>query len=110
MDSPEKKVEDKKGTVPVGSMDLKQASELIKKKFGEALNKKPNSTISISKEADYWLATIEMVDEEYLPGKNLASMNDILGVYEVKLNDKGELLSWSKKSSHRRGKELGEIR
>lgn len=91
-------------------MDIKQVSEKAKEKLAETLQKKANSTISIAKEADYWLATVEMVDEEYLPGQNLPSMNDILGVYEVKLSDAGELLSWSKKSSHKRGKEIAEIR
>lgn len=91
-------------------MDIKQVSEKAKERLAEALQKKPNATVSISKEAEHWLALVEMVDEEYLPGKNLASMNDILGVYEVKLSDTGELLGWTKKSSHKRGKELAEIR
>ncbi len=85
------------------NMDVKQASETAKKKLAEALNKKPNATVSISKEADYWNAVVEIVEEEYLPGKDLQSMNDIIGVYESKLNAKGDLISWTKKSSHRRG-------
>lgn len=84
-------------------MDIKQASETAKKKLAEALNKKADNTISISREGDKWGVVVEIVDEEYLPGKNLKSMSDIIGVYEVKLNDKGGLLSWTKKSSHKRG-------
>ena len=84
-------------------MDIKEVSETAKKKLAEVLNKKANSTASISKEGDFWNAIIEMVDEEYLPGKNIDSMNDIIGVYDVKLNSKGELESYNKKSSHKRG-------
>lgn len=85
------------------TMDLKQASEQAKEKLAEALNKKANATISISREGEGWLATVEIIDEEYLPGKNLESMNDILGIYEVKLSANGELSGWSKKSSRKRG-------
>jgi hypothetical protein len=83
-------------------MEIKEASETAKKKLGETLNKTPNATISITKEADYWNAVVEVVEEEYLPGKNLRSMSDIIGIYEVKLSDKGELISWTKKSTHKR--------
>ena len=96
-------MEAKKEETKSGNMDVKQASETAKKKLAEALNKKSNATISISKEADYWNAVVEIVEEEYLPGKNLQSMNDIIGVYEIKLNAGGDLISWTKKSSHKRG-------
>lgn len=101
---PEKAREEPKKRISAGSMDIKQASETAKNKLAEALNKKAESTSSISEEGDGWNAVVEVVDEEFLPGKNLKSMNDIIGVYEVKLSSKGELLSWVKKSSHNRGK------
>jgi hypothetical protein len=82
---------------------LKEAADLAQQRLGEALNKKPNATTSISKEGDNWRASVEIVEEEYLPGKNLRSMNDIIGVYEVILNTSGELESWEKKHSHKRG-------
>jgi len=84
-------------------LDIKEASETAKKKLAEVLNKKANSTISISKEGEEWLATVEIIDEEFLPGKNLESMSDLIGVYEVKLDSKGEVLSYNKKNSHKRG-------
>jgi len=84
-------------------MNIKEASEAAKKKLADVLNKKPNSTISISKEGEGWLATVEIIDEEFLPGKNLQSMSDLMGVYEVKLDSKGEIINYNKKSSHKRG-------
>jgi len=83
--------------------DIKRMSEKAKKALSEALNKNTESTISISKEGNEWLASVEVLEEEYIPGMNMKSMSDIIGVYELKLSNKGELLSWNKKSSRRRG-------
>jgi hypothetical protein len=93
----------KKTNIPE-TLDIGRASEIVKKKIGEALNKKPNATISISKEGDDWKAIVEILEEEYLPGKNLQSMSDIIGVYEVQMSSKGDhLINWTKKSSRKRG-------
>jgi hypothetical protein len=83
-------------------LNLKEASELAKKKLSEALNKPANATISIEDSGEYWLAVVEIVEEEYLPGQNLKSMNDLLGVYEIKLSHQGKLLKWSRKGSYKR--------
>jgi hypothetical protein len=91
------------GETEYGNMSAKQASETAKIKLAEALGKKANATISISKESDGWNAAVEVVEEEYLPGKNLESMNDIIGIYDIKLSRDGELITWTKKSSHKRG-------
>jgi hypothetical protein len=84
------------------SGDLKQASELAKKKLSEALDKPANATISIENAGNHWLAMVEVVEEEYLPGQNLKSMNDLLGVYEVHLSLAGKLLKWTRKNSYKR--------
>jgi hypothetical protein len=84
------------------NFDIKQASELAKRKLSEALNKPANATISIENAGDYWLAAVEIIEEEYLPGQNLKSMNDLIGVYEVHLSHQGELLKWTRKNSYKR--------
>lgn len=96
----------KKDVKPARSMDTKQASEAAKKKLAEALNKKANNTVAISKEGNEWIASVEIIEEQYLPGMNIESMNDTLAVYEVKLSSTGELISWNKKSSHKRGETI----
>jgi hypothetical protein len=101
--SKDEKLETEEETAPSGNMNLKEASEMIKKKLSDALGRKPESTISISKEGDVWVAEVGMIDEEYLPGKDLSSMNDIIGIYSVKMDSNGELINWSKKRSHQRG-------
>jgi hypothetical protein len=85
------------------NLDIKTASDYAKKKLGEALQKKPHATISISQEGNEWHAIVEVVEEEYLPGMNLRSMNDIIGVYEIILDSQGRLTKWEKKTSHKRG-------
>jgi hypothetical protein len=87
---------------PENSSDLKQASELAKKKLSEALDKPANATISIENTGNHWSAMVEVVEEEYLPGQNLKSMNDLLGVYEVHLSLDGKLLKWTRKNSYKR--------
>jgi hypothetical protein len=87
----------------LGRMDIKEASEVAMEELAEATGKKAESTVSISKEGENWQATIEIIDEEYLPGQNLKSMSDIIGVYEVTLESSGKLINWTKKNSRRRG-------
>jgi hypothetical protein len=86
-----------------GKFDIKLASKTAKVKLSDAIDKKASAVVSASKEGDVWNVIVEMIDEEYLPGKNFDSMSDIIGVYDVKLSNKGELLSWTKKNSRRRG-------
>jgi hypothetical protein len=83
--------------------DVRRASEFAKRKLSEALDKKANATVSISRDGNDWTAMVEVIEEEYLPGKNVRSMNDIIGVYEVKLSSNGNLQSWLRKSSRKRG-------
>jgi hypothetical protein len=85
------------------NMNLKEASETIKKNLSETLDKPSNGTTSISKEDSNWTALVEVIEEEYLPGTSLKSMNDIIAVYDVMMSDKGEILSYTKKSTHKRG-------
>ena len=102
----EKKVDRKEEQIDkekYSESDIKKMSEIAKKKLEETLDKKTESTISISKEGNEWIANVEVLEEEYIPAMNLRSMNDIIGIYEIRLSNKGELLNWDKKSSRKRG-------
>lgn len=90
-------------TTQGGGMNARQISEIAKKKIAEALDKKAESAVSVFKEGNNWSVDIEVLDEQYLPEQKIKSMNDIIGIYEVKLDSKGELISWVKKSSRQRG-------
>jgi hypothetical protein len=82
---------------------IKNASENAKRRLSDALSKKANSTVSITKEGEGWNAVVEIIDEEFLPDMNVKSMNDIIGIYEVKLSKSGDLMGWTKVNSKRRG-------
>lgn len=89
--------------IPAGGMDLKRASEAAKKKLAEALEKPANATVSVERQGENWVAMVEILDEEYLPGQNMRSMSDIIGLYEVTLDNNGELLKFTRKNSYKRG-------
>jgi hypothetical protein len=86
--------------------DIKMASDTIKNKLAHALDKTPNATISISFDGENWKADVEVVEEEYLPGQNLKSLNDIFGLYEVFMDASGNLISWTKKRMYKRSQGL----
>lgn len=79
-------------------MDVVEAAEEAKKNLAKVLKKKAYTTTSISKDKGGWKATVEIIEEEHMP-----SQFDIIGVYEVKLDKKGKLISWNKKESRKRG-------
>jgi hypothetical protein len=85
------------------NIDIKTASELARTKLADVLGKTANATISIERQGEDWAAFVEIVDEEYLPGQNMRSMSDIIGVYEVTLSSTGELLKFVRKRSNKRG-------
>jgi hypothetical protein len=81
---------------------VKEVSERAKELLADALQKKAESTISIEQVGDEWVVVLEVLEEEYVPGSGLRSMNDIIGVYEVKLRNNA-LVKWQKKGSRKRG-------
>jgi hypothetical protein len=91
---------------PESTSSLKYISEQIKKLLGDALHKKPNATVAIVKEGEQWRADVEVVEEEYLPGQNLKSMNDLLGLYDVTMDKNGQLIQWTKKKMYKRSQGL----
>jgi hypothetical protein len=86
--------------------NIQEAADCIKKKLAAALHKDANATISISKEGENWHADVEVIEEEYLPNTALKSMNDILGLYGVEMDQAGNLLTWTKKKTYKRSQGL----
>ena len=67
-----------------------------------ALNKKVESVISMSKEAEGWKAVVEVLERKSVP-----DTQDLLGRYELTLNDAGELLGYNQVLVRRRQDRLG---
>ena len=67
-----------------------------------ALNKKAESVISMSKEAKGWKAVVEVLERKAVP-----DTQDLLGRYELTLNEDGELLGYKQVLVRRRQDRLG---
>lgn len=78
-----------------------KADEVIER-AGEELTKltklKTSGVTGVFKDEKGWHVTIEMVEKESIP-----EAMDLLGSYEVILNDEGELLTYERKSLRKRG-------
>jgi len=58
----------------------------------------PSTVMSATKESDEWVVTLEMVEKKSIP-----DAMDILGTYEVRLDNNGQLLNFSRISLRKRG-------
>ena len=67
-----------------------------------ALNKKAESVVSMSKEAKGWKAVVEVLERKAVP-----DTQDLLGRYELTLNEDGELLGYKQVLMRRRQDRLG---
>ena len=86
-------------------MNAEEVSERIKDKLSKVLKKKAEKTVSIQRDKEKWTAKVEVLEEVYLPGQpEIMSMNDIIGLYDVQMSGKGELLGWKRLETRQRGK------
>lgn len=72
-------------------MDLSKMAEEAKRELSKATGLKPSSVTGISQEGNDWIVQVEMVEKESIPDGM-----DVLGAYEVRMNGKGELASFSR--------------
>lgn len=61
------------------------------------LNKKPESVLSVNKEGKEWKVIAEVLERRAVP-----DTQDILGRYELRLDEKGELLGYKQVLTKRR--------
>ncbi|MCK9565035.1 MAG: gas vesicle protein, partial [Methanothrix sp.] len=61
------------------------------------LKKKPDSIISLNREAEGWVAEVEVLERKSVP-----DTQDILGRYEMKFDPDGELLGYKRIMLRRR--------
>jgi hypothetical protein len=81
--------------------DIMNTKELIKKAEEDfaSLSKLPvNAIIGIAKNNEEWAVSLEAVERKGIP-----DTMDVLGVYEVRLDDKGTLLGFERKRLRKRG-------
>ncbi|MGC7873196.1 gas vesicle protein GvpO [Desulfosporosinus sp. SYSU MS00001] len=74
-------------------MALEQIISLVKQFSATALETK-GRVISIEKKEDGWLAILETVEEsDYMRQR---ALNDIIGLYELKINEHLEIVSYKR--------------
>ena len=57
-----------------------------------------NGVIGISKEGSEWKTTVELIERKSIP-----DTSDILGIYEVRLDDEGEIVGFNRVKLRKRG-------
>jgi Gas vesicle synthesis protein GvpO len=80
------------------SLNARQAALLAARHVLELTGHQPENVVSIAKDDDGWHAGIEVVELRRIPDSA-----DILAVYELVLDPRGELVSYSREQRYHRG-------
>ena len=78
-------------------MELSEAIRMAEEELPELIHLKLSGVIGALKKEDGWHVKIEMVERHALPDSQ-----DLLGVYEVILDDRGRLMNYERKRVRRR--------
>ncbi len=79
-------------------MNLSEVVEKARREAGLLTKLPTSSVVGAKKDGDSWSVTIELVEKKSIPD----SM-DVLGIYEVKLDEKGEVTGLERKGLRKRG-------
>lgn len=78
-------------------MTVPKLIQRAREQLAEVTGLKLSTTLGASKDDQSWRISVEMVEKESIPDGM-----DILGTYEARLNQKGELLEFSRKKLRKR--------
>ena len=78
-------------------MTVPKLIELAREQLAQVIGLKLSSTLGASKDDKGWRISVEMIEKKSIPDGM-----DILATYEARLNDKGELLEFSRKKLRKR--------
>lgn len=78
-------------------MQLMQITERAKAQLAQATGLEPLVAPEAARDGDGWRVTVEMVEFHRIP-----EAQDVIGAYDVRLNDDGELLEWRRTGMRRR--------
>lgn len=78
-------------------MQLMKVAERAKAQLAAATNLEPLLVSGADRDGDGWRLRVEMVELQRIP-----EAQDVIGAYEVRLNDEGELLEWRRTALRRR--------
>jgi hypothetical protein len=79
-------------------MNLKEVAEKMKSELAEVIGRKPESVTRLYKDEKGWHAKLDVLEVSKIP-----SATDLIGDYEVMLDDTGSLVSFERKGMRLRG-------
>lgn len=79
-------------------MDVSELVKKLRTEFPPLINLQASGVVGVSRSDDGWVVSIEMIEKKSIPD----SM-DVLGCYEVKLDDGGKIRDFSRVKLRRRG-------
>jgi hypothetical protein len=78
-------------------MQLLKVTELAKAQLAEATNLEPLIVSGADRDDGGWRLQVEMVELQRIP-----ESQDVIGAYEVRLDDEGEIVEWRRTGLRRR--------
>jgi hypothetical protein len=78
-------------------MKLMEITERVKSQLAEATNLEPLLVSGADKEAGGWRMTVDMLELERIP-----EAQSVVGSYEVRMDNDGNLVTWHRTSLRRR--------
>ncbi len=79
-------------------MDMLKITEQAKAKLEKLTGLASPAVIALAKEEDHWLVTVEIVEKRSIP-----DAMDILGVYEVRMDEEGNIQDFIRTRLRKRG-------
>ena len=79
-------------------MNVTEAISKAKKSLPMLTNRELNGVTGVSKEGDEWKITMELIERKSIPDSS-----DILGIYELRLDGEGGVVSFNRSGLRRRG-------
>lgn len=79
-------------------MDIKTIIEKAKKALSDSTGLQNPRGVGIKKTGKEWIVRAEITEKASIP-----EAMDVLGMYEIRLNEKGDLLSYERKGLRKRG-------
>jgi len=84
-------------------MDMKELAERAKSQLAEVTGLKPITVTRAFRDEQGWHIALDMLEMSRIP-----TATDVLGGYEVLLDDRGNLLSFKRKMTRLRGEPMEE--
>lgn len=91
---------DQKGVSTLGGSEIAQ---LAKEQIAGLTGLDPGRVSGLSRDGDGWLVTVDMVELKRIPDST-----DVMGAYEVKVDDQGNLITYKRIRRYRRDEAVAE--